>query len=504
MLFPAAYTRFAKLGGWLPSVVSATATSRVWKMGDSESLASAASTAPAIECQIEPGAEQIREQLLRILKSKTFQNGPMLRKLLEFVVVNSIDGKAENLNEYAIATGVLGRRGDFDPSSDTSVRTHAYRLRTKLRDYYSDEGKADSLLIDMPKGHYRPAFSTQPERRPESGAVGVHDVPASAGVSVDTDIEDQDSVRVRMPRWLVLSSVALLGVAIFLGGALTGRYYASENARLAATSKVDGLLTRFWRAPSADDGVVLTYSNQVFLETNSGDLLSYRQQAVADRGSLAGKDDAEATAKRSGLDNHGGPLYYESAYTGTGEVVSVYRITDLLRSISVNFIVKRSGVLSETDFRNHDVVFLGSVYVNKLLNQISLPKRFTFELIPSASSPWDSEIVDNEAGPSSSRSYRVEYSPQTHAILVDYALFEVFPGPTPNHRVVLLAGLSTTGTQGAATFATSSEGLKQVRDMLGATPGKDGVLPAEFACLLRIHVVDGLDAMDANLVSCSK
>jgi hypothetical protein len=144
------------------------------------------------------------------------------------------------------------------------------------------------------------------------------------------------------------------------------------------------------------------------------------------------------------------------------------------------------------------------VYVNKLLNQISLPKRFTFELIPSASSPWDSEIVDNEAGPSSSRSYRVEYSPQTHAILVDYALFEVFPGPTPNHRVVLLAGLSTTGTQGAATFATSSEGLKQVRDMLGATPGKDGVLPAEFACLLRIHVVDGLDAMDANLVSCSK
>ena len=78
----------------------------------------------------------------------------------------------------------------------------------------------------MAKGHYRPAFSTQPERRPNRD---VHEVPASAGVSVDSDIEDQDTVRVSMPRWLVLSSVALLGVAIFLGGALTGRYYASET-----------------------------------------------------------------------------------------------------------------------------------------------------------------------------------------------------------------------------------------------------------------------------------
>jgi hypothetical protein len=38
------------------------------------------------------------------------------------------------------------------------VRVDATRLRAKLREYYASERAADSLIIDLPKGTYTPAF----------------------------------------------------------------------------------------------------------------------------------------------------------------------------------------------------------------------------------------------------------------------------------------------------------------------------------------------------------
>jgi hypothetical protein len=254
---------------------------------------------------------------------------------------------------------------------------------------------------------------------------------------------------------------------------------------------------------SGDSGIVLAFTNPVFLETNTGDLLTYRGEAVADRGALVGKEDSQTKVRDGGLAEHAGPLYYEDGFTGTGEVIAVHRLTDLLRFLDVNLVVERSRVLSAADFHNHDVVFLGSPIGNKILDQISLPKRFTFELPHSSPYLWQEEIVDSKAGANSTRSYHVERDPQSHVILTDYAFFDVFPSPAPEHRIMLLAGITTTGTQGAATFATSPEGLRQVRDSLGASTGASGTVPAYFECLLRVDAVGGLDALKVDLVSCS-
>jgi len=101
------------------------------------------------------------------------------------------------------------------------------------------------------------------------------------------------------------------------------------------------------------------------------------------------------------------------------------------------------------------------------------------------------------------RIYQIERDSHTQSILADYALLDVLPSPAPGHRILLFAGLSTTGTQGAATFATSPEGLRQVTKLLGAPQTGDGSLPAYFECLLRVGAVNGLDALKVNVVSCS-
>src|SRR5579859_4389947 len=79
-------------------------------------------------------------QLERILASNTLT--PQLAKLLRFMVVESLEGRSDQLTEYAIADKVFGQR-DLVPSEKSVVRVEKRRLREKLKDYYADEGKDD-------------------------------------------------------------------------------------------------------------------------------------------------------------------------------------------------------------------------------------------------------------------------------------------------------------------------------------------------------------------------
>jgi TolB-like protein/tetratricopeptide (TPR) repeat protein len=99
-------------------------------------------------------AEQIRAQLDRILGSRAFAQAPILSRLLRYLVERTADGQPEDLKEYTVGVEVFGRGASFDPRTDTIVRVQARRLRSRLQDYYRDEGASDLLVLDVPKGGY--------------------------------------------------------------------------------------------------------------------------------------------------------------------------------------------------------------------------------------------------------------------------------------------------------------------------------------------------------------
>jgi TolB-like protein/Flp pilus assembly protein TadD len=98
------------------------------------------------------------EQLARILASPTFQQGDRLKRFLSFIVLEAIAGRRNELKEYVIGVQVFGKEGTFDPRTDPIVRVQARRLRAKLVGYYREEGRADELIIELPKGGYAPVF----------------------------------------------------------------------------------------------------------------------------------------------------------------------------------------------------------------------------------------------------------------------------------------------------------------------------------------------------------
>lgn len=109
--------------------------------------------------------EEIRSELERVRKSRTVGSSERLIQFLNFVVEAALNG--EHLKETTIGVSVFGCRPDYDPKADAIVRSQAWRLRLKLREYYASEGAEDPLIIDLPKGHYVPVFSLRSTREAE-------------------------------------------------------------------------------------------------------------------------------------------------------------------------------------------------------------------------------------------------------------------------------------------------------------------------------------------------
>ena len=55
---------------------------------------------------------------------------------------------------------MFDRGDDYDPRIDSIVRVEAGRLRSKVDEYYSGPGRGDSILIQLRKGSYAPAFES--------------------------------------------------------------------------------------------------------------------------------------------------------------------------------------------------------------------------------------------------------------------------------------------------------------------------------------------------------
>ena len=118
------------------------------------------SATATLEAQLGSGAEAetIRAHLRRVLASGEFAGTARLANFLTFVVETSLAGEADQIKESLIAIEVYGRRPDYNPQVDSTVRVEAGRLRGRLRRYYEGTGANETVRIELPKGTYAPVF----------------------------------------------------------------------------------------------------------------------------------------------------------------------------------------------------------------------------------------------------------------------------------------------------------------------------------------------------------
>src|SRR5687768_1184889 len=91
----------------------------------------------------------LRAHLAHIAGSPEFAGAPKLTNFLRFVVETVLDGDGDQIKESLIAIEVYGRRPDYNPQIDSTVRVEAGRLRARLRHYYANSGRDQRFEIGL-------------------------------------------------------------------------------------------------------------------------------------------------------------------------------------------------------------------------------------------------------------------------------------------------------------------------------------------------------------------
>jgi TolB-like protein/Tfp pilus assembly protein PilF len=175
----------------------------------------------AVGSEVETGAAvsaaSVRGQMQRILASNPFRSARRLSRFLSFVVESKLANEEGRIKEYLIGVEVCGRPEAYDPKDDPIVRVEAGRLRKKLDEYYGGPGASDSVIIELPKGGYVPAFHSRPPR-PEAEAAKSK----SAEAKPDELLKSGERASARGSRAFYVGAAALVFAA---AAALAFAYY---------------------------------------------------------------------------------------------------------------------------------------------------------------------------------------------------------------------------------------------------------------------------------------
>jgi TolB-like protein len=106
--------------------------------------------------------DDIREQLQCIESSTSFVKAVRMVRLLRYLVEEVIAGRENRLNQTKLGIDVFDRDASFDPAVDSIVRVEASRLRSKLGEYYSTDGRNDPIRFEIPKGGYEVTIHSEP------------------------------------------------------------------------------------------------------------------------------------------------------------------------------------------------------------------------------------------------------------------------------------------------------------------------------------------------------
>ncbi|HJQ22580.1 MAG TPA: hypothetical protein VKA60_01605 [Blastocatellia bacterium] len=432
-----------------------------------------------------PHREETLEQLDRLLHSRILHGSESLKAFLKFVVTKSVEDHETQLKEYTIATEVFGRGTNYDSRNDSVVRVQAGRLRAKLQEYYATEGKDDPVLIDLPKGHYNPAFTylEPPAIEQKNGALAAPvAMQTAAAQTTVAQTASAHTVADRRNRYLIAGLVA---VCLLLGGLAVS--YAIDSSRLkgAASSQaktnadVEAAMPLWSDFMRSSDPVMVAFSNARFEGTAETGMRLLKPMSTPSGNAAAGKE---------------APPTITEHYTGVGEVMGVYAMGDFFHRAGRSMRVKRSLLLTWDDLKANDIVILGSPAENDLLRDLPQQQDFVFRMTRGSNDISAFGVVNTKPAADEQSIYLAKQEgPSRSQISEDYAVISLLKGLDENRRLLILAGITTFGTQAAAEYVTRPEHIKDLIAHLNvAPPGEPPRLPPFFQVLVKVKVNGGV------------
>ncbi|MBL8229111.1 MAG: hypothetical protein JNL98_11565 [Bryobacterales bacterium] len=404
----------------------------------------AQTAASAVEVSRILSAEELQPLLDRILASRHFASAGRRKKFLTVVTNYYLSGRADELNEFCLASEVFGFDQHYDPAGNASVRVCAHDVRKRLKEYFEQEGTGERLLLQIPPGAYKPLFLERELIAPPA--------------PVPADPIPLAPVRSRW-RWIL----PLIGAAALV---LTGAVAISLRW-LPASLRTSAI----WKPFLEGQGPILVVMSNppLFQFLWASDPVRSRQNLIP-----LGPEALAAIERQLGPNSTRMPylVFSPEDYTGMGEALGLMHLTRFFSRAEREILVKQSITTGTEDLKNHHAVLVGGPLSNQLLPR---SESLDFDL-------GGNFVLNRNPMPGEQREYRLTVDPVSGQPATDWAVITVAPGIAPGRVVMVLAGIRSEGTQAAAEFVTEPRYADELQRRLDQKPARF------FQALVRVEV----------------
>ena len=397
-----------------------------------------------------------REQVERLVRSKTFETSEVHRRLLQYLAEKTLSGEADRLKEYVIGLEAFSKPSTYDPKRDSIVRLQVGRLRQKLAAYYQTEASDDPVLVTVPKGAFKLTFE-----------------PNQSGVARQIPPDPQR-------RNLVLT-LALVAASLWALGATA--WLIRVHAREAVIAeRWNAELETLWNPfLQSNRPMMVSLGTPLFIRfPNFG---FFRDPKVNDWEDLE-KSERLAGVRRALGDKDIVPNYH---FTGSGEAGAAFLIAQLLSTRKRELLLTPGNILSWQQIKDDDVVFLGPPKFNRQLQTAALTRDIVIEpdglrnLKPRPGEP--AFLPDHIVAGKPSEG-------ETHALI------SRTPGPSGKGEMLVIAGNASPDTFAAADWLTDPG---RARELVRRLRSPKGEMPRYFQVVLTVSFKQGIPVQSSYL-----
>lgn len=407
-----------------------------------------ANTPPAKAPDAQPTVEERRALVERIAASEHFRRSARLRDFLLYVGRQSLIEGCPEINEQEIGTKVFGRPPSYIRSQDNIVRVNATELRKRIELYFASEGADEPLVLEIPRGGYRPVYHRRVPRTPDLLAPSPdrHVTPASPAGEGNAVRSGSRKAQIL---WALPSLIlATVCIVLFLQNrAIQKQLYTWEGKPAVTAFWVD-----FLRSHSQTD-IVLADASLALTEDlvqhpiplgnylNSGYI---RQIETMDLSPDRRSDLAQIFNRN---------LVSFGDFRAAQQILALAPVSSSLR-------LELSRYYMADSLKHDNIILIGGKKANPWISLFDDQMNFSLD--------YDAEhpqgfVTNRKPRPGEQGIYAVPVTPNS---LVGYSVIAYLPNPSHTGNAILLAGTDSDATNAAAEFLTSEAKLEKFQNVL--------------------------------------
>jgi hypothetical protein len=404
-----------------------------------------------------PNKAESSALLQRVVESTPFRRATRLRDFLVYVGNEALND-VEEIHEQQIGIAVFERPIGYDTAQDNIVRVNAMEVRKRIELYFANEGKEESLVLEIPRGTYIPLFVA---RKPELSEVLVEreaSVTREDGFSPSPSPDLARTIYVASSAW-ALNSVGYVLLVFCIGLTAWASFETVRNHGMEASLHVwesGPSLRAFWGnffGKGQPPEIVLADTSFTLAQEVSdqplslAEYLDYRYRHVQSLKPLS------ADARKQQASDLAMIFAHNNGSIGDFRVSR--RISELETGGGATRLVYARDYSGHA-LRRGNTILLGSGRSNPWTELFESQMGYHFTYAQDSTQSYVQ--VDH---PLQSEAARYPWSSDPTA-KVGYCLIALLPNLTNTGSTLILAGSDSQATEAGGDFITSEESLKNL------------------------------------------